>query len=146
MDAQLPGSRRFRPITTADGPTGLRLYAPISSDCGNIVADLPAVLAAADAVNVLLEINGQPAGMVLGQVRTSLSSGRHFVVDDLVVDSPSRRRGLGRALMEHVIAFARSIRCNLVELNCSQTKLDAHAFYESLGFRHRVRHYSLSLD
>ena len=145
MDPQPPGALAFRPVTTADAATVLRLYAQITSDCGNIVSDLPAVLAGKDAISLLLEVDGQPAGMIFGQIRTSLSSGKHLVLDDLVVDLPYRGRGLGRALIEHAIALAKSAGCDLVALDCSLVKPELHAFYERLGFRHRMRHYSLFL-
>ena len=145
MDTPSCGSLAFRPVTMADCGTVLRLYAQICADCGNIISDLPAVIAETNAIRLLLEVDGQPAGMILGQVRTSLSAGRHVVIDDLVVDTAYRRRGLGRALLEHVIALAKSAGCNSVDLDCSHAKSDLHGFYEHLGFRHRMRHYSMFL-
>jgi GNAT superfamily N-acetyltransferase len=145
MDSQPAGARVFRPITTADIPTVIRLYAQICPDCTNITSDLPAILRDTNATSLLLEAGGQPMGMVLGGLRTSLSSGKHFVVDDLVVDAPCRGRGLGTALMEQVIGLAKRNGCNSIELHCSKTKPELHKFYEHLGFRHRVRCYSLFL-
>lgn len=55
-------------------------------------------------------------------------------VDNLVVDPQTRRRGIGRALMED--ALDRSVRagCYKVELLAHETRHAAHEFYRSLGF------------
>lgn len=145
MDIQPAGDPVFRAITMADMPTVARLYSQICPDCANIASDLFAILGDTNATALLLEVGGQPRGMVLGGIRTSLSSGKHFVVDDLVVDAPHRGRGLGRCLMEQVLDVAKRTGCQSVELHCSHAKSELHGFYEHLGFRNRVRCYSLFL-
>lgn len=45
-----------------------------------------------------------------------------------------RSRGLGRALFEWAIEEARRRDCALVQLTTTKSRVDAHRFYESLGF------------
>ena len=45
-----------------------------------------------------------------------------------------RSRGLGAALLEWAIDEARRRGCALVQLSCDKSRVDAHRFYERLGF------------
>lgn len=54
-------------------------------------------------------------------------------IDDICVDEAARRGGVGRALYEHVLAFARERGCHNVTLNVWECNPGARAFYESLG-------------
>ena len=45
-----------------------------------------------------------------------------------------RGRGLGEALFTWSIAEARRHGCALVQLTTDKTRVDAHRFYERLGF------------
>lgn len=60
----------------------------------------------------------------------------------LGVDPAARRRGVGRALTEHVIALARARGASQVVMNSGGQMHPAHRLYESMGFvvlRERVR-------
>ena len=53
------------------------------------------------------------------------------LIEDVVVDSCCRGTGLGRALVERLVAIAAECGCTHAALNCSQDKL---RFYEKCGF------------
>ncbi len=55
-------------------------------------------------------------------------------VTALVVASQHRRRGLGERLLARVADFAREHGCSGIELTSAQRRLDAHRFYQRLGF------------
>ena len=55
-------------------------------------------------------------------------------VTALVVAAQHRRGGLGEKLLTHVTAFAREHGCLGIELTSAHRRLDAHRFYERLGF------------
>lgn len=59
---------------------------------------------------------------------------RHVGVLSLGVHPGAQRRGLGRALLEHVIATARSIGLVRLELYVRDDNHRAKALYESVGF------------
>jgi len=55
-------------------------------------------------------------------------------VEDLIVDEGSRRRGVGRALMEVAEGIARARGCLRLTLTCHDSREAARALYASLGF------------
>ena len=121
------------------------LYAELSEDVGNVARDFRTIVRDPNATCLLAEVENRPVGMAIFFVRSSLSSGRKMVIDDIVVESGHRRRGIGRALMKRCISLATEHGLDCVELACSLSKPDLHSFYEGLGFRHRMRLYSLLL-
>lgn len=54
-------------------------------------------------------------------------------IDDLCVDEACRGRGVGRALYEHVLAFARKAGCHNLTLNVWEGNPGARRFYERMG-------------
>ena len=61
-----------------------------------------------------------------GVARAEVGNIRHVVTDDRQV-----RRGVGRALMTHIIATAKAV--GITRLNCLST-LTARPFYQAMGF------------
>lgn len=55
-------------------------------------------------------------------------------VTALVVDTRVRGRGIGRALMEASERWAAERGCVLLEVTSNQRRVDAHTFYEGLGY------------
>lgn len=53
-------------------------------------------------------------------------------LEDVVVHPSYRNRNIGKELIEHLVAVARSNGCRKILLNCSE---DNVGFYESCGFR-----------
>lgn len=60
-------------------------------------------------------------------------------VENVVTDERYRKQGLGRAVMELAIAFAREHKCYKVILQSGAQRSGAHAFYRTLGFRDDVK-------
>lgn len=56
-----------------------------------------------------------------------------ILISVLAVDSAARGKGIGNALMNFVIDFARSHQCNKVSLYVVDTNKRAKAFYEKVG-------------
>jgi GNAT superfamily N-acetyltransferase len=59
----------------------------------------------------------------------------YAIVENVVVDAASRSAGYGELLMRHVITEARSAGCYKLALTSQKQRLDAHRFYQRLGFR-----------
>jgi len=55
-------------------------------------------------------------------------------VTSLVVSSQQRRRGIGEKLIAAAADFARAQKCSGLELTSAERRVDAHRFYEQLGF------------
>ena len=56
-------------------------------------------------------------------------------IDDICVDEAARGQGVGRALYDHILAFARQKGCYNVTLNVWSCNPGAMAFYERLGLK-----------
>ena len=55
-------------------------------------------------------------------------------IESVVVDEPFRGKGIGGAMMRWAIENARERGCQRVQLTSNKRRLDAHRFYERLGF------------
>lgn len=55
------------------------------------------------------------------------------IVENVIVSETARRKGVGRALMEHLIARARAAGCFKLQLLSGKHRAEAHAFYRSMG-------------
>ena len=56
------------------------------------------------------------------------------VVEYVVVDEAHRRQGIGKLLMDYVIAQAKEAGCYKIMLTSDKRRDEAHEFYRSLGF------------
>lgn len=95
-----------------------------------------AVVRSQDAPAYVAEADGRVVGMVTLCVFSTLTGPKAFL-DHLVVAPPWRRRGVGRALVEHAIVEARSAGASRIDLTASHEKASGRSLYESLGFRQR---------
>ena len=65
---------------------------------------------------------------------------RTLYVDDLCVDESARGRGVGTALMDAAVDWARAQRCHNIDLNVWEFNEGAKAFYERYGM-HTMKRY-----
>ena len=63
----------------------------------------------------------------------------------LVVDESCRGQGIGRRLVEASCEQARAWGCDRLELTSRLTRTGAHSFYESVGFEHTSKRFSMPL-
>ncbi len=54
-------------------------------------------------------------------------------IDDICVDEAARGRHVGKAIYEHIVAFARQCGCYNITLNVWSCNPGARRFYENLG-------------
>jgi len=67
----------------------------------------------------------------------SLSGGLHGFVEDVVVDAAQRGKGIGKALMEKLIAVARKQGIHHINLTSRPEREAANHLYQALGFKKR---------
>jgi len=67
------------------------------------------------------------------------------VVEYVVVDEQYRRRGIGKLLMDYVIARSKEAGCYKIMLTSDKRRDQAHQFYESLGFEASAHGFRLYL-
>ncbi|MDK1475028.1 GNAT family N-acetyltransferase [Streptomyces sp. 549] len=85
---------------------------------------------------VIAERDGRPAGTLQLTVVPGLSrqGADRALVEAVRVHVDQRGTGLGTELLTWAVAEARRQGCALVQLTTDATRLDAHRFYERLGF------------
>jgi len=96
-----------------------------------------------DAAVYVAEVDGRLAGR-LSLARDQNPASRHVADLGLMVDERFRRRGVGRALLEQAVEWARGHGVAKLELHVFPWNEPAIALYESFGFQRegfRRRHY-----
>ena len=104
------------------GPAYRAAFRAIDDDPGQELL----VACAGDEVVAMLQVTYTPSLSYRGSWRATLESVR--------TASDRRGQGIGAALVEHADERARSRGCLLVQLTTDATRVDAHRFYERLGF------------
>ncbi|KAA6220738.1 GNAT family N-acetyltransferase [Streptomyces albofaciens JCM 4342] len=56
------------------------------------------------------------------------------IIEAVRIHSDERGNGLGTRLIEWAVDESRALGCRLVQLTSDATRIDAHRFYERLGF------------
>ena len=81
-------------------------------------------------------LSGTPAvGLALVTVRTNVwYQGRVALLDELYVVPARRSRGVGSAIVGHLLSLAQASGIDLVEINVDEGDVDARRFYERHGF------------
>lgn len=92
------------------------------------------------------ERDGITVGAAVYRVYHNTVDGLHMYVDDLVTDEKARSSGVGKALLEHLQALARSLGCHTFILDSGMQRQRAHAFYLREGLFIRGYHFARKLD
>ncbi len=78
---------------------------------------------------------GEVVGLMSAEVVPYFPNGSTMCrVTSLVVSSRHRRRGVGEKLLAAAAEFARQHRCSGIEVTSAERRVDAHRFYQKLGF------------
>lgn len=68
------------------------------------------------------------------------------IIENVVVGGAAQRKGVGRALVGHLIDLARAAGCCKVQLLSGKHRTEAHAFYRSLGFEPVAEGFKIYFD
>ena len=103
-------------------------------------------LASPDHEIFVAELDGAVAGAVSLSFRPRLNwLTPEAWIPDLFVDPAFRRRGAARALLDACVQAARERGCHRLILESGHERAEAHQLYESYGFTHSARAYTLGL-
>ena len=91
-----------------------------------ISADHPVLVATDDDARLL--------GFIALERRLMLETGERVEIVGLVVDDAARRHGIGQALVDAAIDWAREIGLREVVVRSSTARVESHPFYEDAGF------------
>lgn len=122
----------LRPIGALDLDRAARLHREAFAPLGErpwTRQDMAELLASADAGGLLLQIDGEDAGMALW--RTTVDEAELLTI---AVQVAHRRRGAGRALLEAVIERARQRGARILFLEVGVDNPPARSLYSQAGF------------
>lgn len=151
-------SVRFRAAAADDLPAIVRLLAddPLGAERERVTDPLPRAYPdafaaiAADPNNELIvaDRDGAVVGVLQLTFVPSLTwQGRwRAMVEGVRVSAAARGGGVGQAMVEEAIRRARERGCHQLQLTTHKSRLDAHRFYERLGFRATHEGMKLTLD
>lgn len=85
---------------------------------------------------IVAELNGSVIGTLQLTYTPSISfqGGKRCTVESVRVDEKYRGQGIGREMMLWAIERAKEKGCFSMQLTTNNDRIDAHRFYESLGF------------
>jgi ribosomal protein S18 acetylase RimI-like enzyme len=137
----------FRDAVEADLPTVVRMLADDRFGRGRERDELPLPECYAQGFRAMLAQGGrlilaQQDGAVVGCLQLNIIHGvsqqgqSRAQVEGVRVDSARRGRGIGAALMRHVMDQARAAGCGVMQLTTRSDRTEAQAFYARLGFTH----------
>lgn len=137
----------YRSATRTDVPDIVRLLAEdnLGSQREQFTSPLPrAYYAAFDVIDadpnnelIVAELDGEIIGTLQLMFLPSLSyqGGTRAQVESVRVAEKYRGQGIGAEMMEWVIKRARKRGCHIMQLTSHKSRMDAHHFYEKLGFK-----------
>lgn len=142
-----PGPVRLRPARHGDVPALVGLIAAdqlgATRDGVRDAADLAAYTAAFEAIDAdpaHILVVAELAGEIVGTMQLSFLPGLarrgalRAQIEAVRVADSSRGSGLGAGMIGWAIDEARRRGCRLVQLTTDKSRLDAHRFYQRLGF------------
>jgi L-amino acid N-acyltransferase YncA len=148
-----------RAATEEDIPRILELYddLSLSANFGKIEQSYPSpneVQKVVDAISAMTgyellvaEEDGTVVGTMVLLIVPNLSHRAlpWATVENVIVDNRYRRRGIGRILMDYAIDRARQAGCYKIQLISNKKRLEAHNFYQEMGFETSVYGFRLYL-
>ena len=137
----------FRRATRADLPSIVRMLADdqLGSQRERVESPLPeAYYSAFEQIAsdpnhelIVAEKDGEVIGTLQLMFLPSISfqGGLRAQVESVRVDKRFQNQGIGRQMMEWTMERARQRGAHVVQLTTHNSRLDAHRFYEKLGFK-----------
>ena len=126
----------IRAATAADVPELARLLGVLGypTDEGVLAARLAAFEGAGETVLVAAQRDRLLGAVTLHVTPVLHRAGPVGRLTALVVDAGTRGRGVGRALVMAAEERLTARGCVLIEVTSNRRRVDAHAFYERLGY------------
>ena len=137
---------QFRPARHSDLEAIVALLADDRVSAGREAPDPPLLPAYRTAFDEMaadphqLPLVAEEDGRLVGYLQLTLIPGLAFrglkrgLIESVRIASDRRGAGLGAALIAHAVERARVNGCRLVQLTSTNERVDAHRFYERLGF------------
>jgi ribosomal protein S18 acetylase RimI-like enzyme len=114
-----------------------RLLPQLSSSAPPVTAEVLEQIVASDSTTLLVaRLDGEIVAS-LSLVVFAIPSGTRAWIEDVVVDSSARGRGVGETLTRAAIGFARQRGARTVDLSSRPSRQAANRLYQRVGFHPR---------
>jgi ribosomal protein S18 acetylase RimI-like enzyme len=110
--------------------------------------DFERLLADDQSLVLVADLAGKTAGHLVGYLATSSATrlpSTYAVLRSIYIDVPQQRQGVGTALVEAFINWARAHNCDEAHVDAYAANAGAQAFYERHGFAPRSISRAMSL-
>jgi GNAT superfamily N-acetyltransferase len=98
------------------------------------------------AIALVAERGQAVVGVVAAHAYSSLHVDRYIGwLTTLVVNTKERRQGIGRRLVQAAEEWVREMGCIRVSVSTRSDRIEAHEFYDGLGYRHTGMRYTKPL-
>lgn len=138
----------YRPATTADAPELARLLTLLGypTTAAQLLARWPEWSRLGNSALVAARGDGTLAGAVtIAQTFLLHRAGPVGRITALIVDESGRRSGIGAALVRQAEEVLHAAGCGLVEVTSNVGRLEAHRFYQGIGYAGTSLHFSKPL-
>lgn len=132
----------IREATPADLPALLALYAQLGEDDGKVLAlekaeQLFARMATYPDYRIYTGLHQEQVVATLALLvmdNLGHQGAPAAIVEDVVVAAAQRGKGFGRQMLAFAAAVSQAKGCYKIMLSSNYNRVDAHAFYRSLGY------------
>jgi GNAT superfamily N-acetyltransferase len=97
--------------------------------------NINAVLHSRDHTAFVAEYENRVVGWIGAAQAVMIEVMPHCEINGLVIDEHYRGTGIGKLLIEKVKQWAKSRGNDKIGLHCNLKRVEAHSFYQHLGFR-----------
>jgi GNAT superfamily N-acetyltransferase len=120
---------------------------PLDSALDNVQRAWHQIQSQPDRALLVAEVRGRVVGTIDCSLTPNLThdARSYITIENFVVDSAHRRRGVGTALLNAVIEQARRTGCYKIQLQSDIKRLEAHRLYEAVGFKASAQGYRIYL-
>lgn len=88
--------------------------------------------------NKVVFLDGKIIAFYSGHISMNLyHSGKVFYLQIIIVDENHRNSGVGKKIIDDIVAISSSEKCKAIELDSAFFRKSAHSFYTNLGFDKR---------
>ena len=95
---------------------------------------------------IYIEEEGKGVSFCGYRITTMLHRGRSVYIDDLCTLKEASGKGHAKALLNHVLSYARHEELVSIHLDAGHHRFDAHRLYLNFGFRITSHHFAMDIE
>ena len=135
--------RSARP-SDAETITALTKQLGYDAELSTVASRLLRLLARSDQQLLVADDGGRAVGWIHMVITEYVEADAFVVIGGLVVDREYRKHGIGRRLLVRAEEWAAQHGCSLVRLSSNVKRVEAHAFYERVGYTNLKTQYAFA--